>query len=409
MSPETLRAVLDADAMARAAAHVLALAGAAPGPAVLAWQWIKPGRHFNVCWRFGDDAAAPWVSAFVLSPEQADAAARRAGPHRCGGAPDPACGACATARPAPDLLLQRFPLDYRLPTLPACLDPAAVGAALGSPVQACRLASYRPGMRCQIAYQLADGRVLFGKVAVEREPGAAFAGLQRVHAALRDHPHLRAPAPVAYLPALDLTLAAAARGQSLLAAAPDAASRRRAWRRIARALADLHALPSAGVARVHAPADELALATAWAAQAAVVVPELAAALHDAAARAAATLPTPGPARALVHRDFYDRQVLLDGESAPIAILDLDTVCRGDAELDLGNCAAHLLLRALQEGRPYDAGEAAEFLAAYPAPADPGLVAWYRRATLARLAAIYALRPRWRALVPALCAAAEAER
>ena len=401
MAPDTLRAVLDADAMTRAAAQLPSLAGAPLGPAALAWQWIKPGRHFNVCWAFGaTDDTAPWVSAFVLAPDQADAAARRAG----------AAGrADATARPAPDLLLQRFPLDYRLPTLPACLDAAAVGAALGSPVRATRVASYRPGMRCQIAYQLADGRALFGKVAVEREPGAAFAGLQRVHAALRDHPHLRAPAPVGYLPALGLTVAEAAPGRALAAAAPDAASSRRAWQRIARALADLHALPSADVARAHAPTDELALATAWVTQAAAVVPALAGALHRAAASAAASLPAPRPARALVHRDFYDNQVLLDGEDTPIAILDLDTLCRGDAELDLGNCAAHLLLRALQDGRPDDDGESAAFLAAYPAPADAGLVAWYRRATLARLAAIYALRPRWRALVPALCAAAEAGR
>jgi hypothetical protein len=66
------------------------------------------------------------------------------------------------------------------------------------------------------------------------------------------------------------------------------------------------------------------------------------------------------------------------------------------------------LRALQDGGsdPGDVGDAAAvFLDAYPAPADPALVAWYRRATLTRLAAVYALRPRWRVLTPALCAAA----
>ena len=87
-------------------------------------------------------------------------------------------------------------------------------------------------------------------------------------------------------------------------------------------------------------------------------------------------------------------------------LDLDTVCQGDGEIDVGNFCAHLVLRALQAGSSTEAAErlgemlVASYRTARPA-ADPRRVAWYRASALLRLACVYALRPWWHGLAPAL--------
>jgi hypothetical protein len=89
------------------------------------------------------------------------------------------------------------------------------------------------------------------------------------------------------------------------------------------------------------------------------------------------------------------------------LLDLDTAA-SDGEIDVANFCAHLVLRALQSPSsawdPILLGEA--FVEAYRtrrAIARP-LLDWYRGSALLRLACLYALRPRWRALAPQLAAA-----
>ena len=46
-----------------------------------------------------------------------------------------------------------------------------------------------------------------------------------------------------------------------------------------------------------------------------------------------------------HRDFYDKQILLDGKK--LTVIDWDTFAMADPTLDFGNFTAHLKLRALQ--------------------------------------------------------------
>lgn len=407
MSPEQLRPLLDPAHIAALAAPIPALRERRITAAELVAFWIKPGRHFNACYELQLEPPGVRrlrVSAFAMDAAAIEAVLAKLGPHRCAAAPAVRCQPCATARAAPTLVLQLFPFDYRLPTLPACLRPARVRAALGGDAEivTCEPIGYRPGMRCQIRYGRSDGSVRFGKLAVERQPGQAFATLQRIHAALPGDAALATPVPVRYVPELGLSVVCAATGRPLHDAPFDPA----ALARVAPALARLHALALDGIDRVHAPAHELALLGTWVELVAALLAEHREGLQAGLAALTAAQPSQVAPRALIHRDFYDTQVLLTGD--PVTILDLDTLCLGDPEIDLGNFCAHLWLHARQAGDTGAAAAAeAAFLAAYPAPAHTARVAWYRRASLLRLACIYALRPRWRHLSPSLIAAAEA--
>jgi hypothetical protein len=104
----------------------------------------------------------------------------------------------------------------------------------------------------------------------------------------------------------------------------------------------------------------------------------------------------GPA----HRDFHDGQVLID--RGGVSVLDFDTLCLAEPALDLANMLVHLELRALQRLCEPAWAEAAgaALLEGYGARADERL-RLYADATRLRLACVYAFRPRWGAVVPAL--------
>ena len=97
--------------------------------------------------------------------------------------------------------------------------------------------------------------------------------------------------------------------------------------------------------------------------------------------------------ALVHRDFYDKQILVGQDST--TLIDFDTLSLGDAALDIGNFLAHLQLLRLQGLGEFTDAEAA-FLAGY-GDTDPDMeqrIAVYTAATRLRLACLYSFWPRW---------------
>ena len=101
--------------------------------------------------------------------------------------------------------------------------------------------------------------------------------------------------------------------------------------------------------------------------------------------------------ALIHGDFYDKQVLYSRSRT--VVLDWDQLAPGDPARDVGNFSAHATWRAVQhpESEAAIAGGVEAFFAAYR-PTDSGFddrLDWWEHATRVRLAAIYALRPRWR--------------
>src|SRR5207244_75081 len=153
------------------------------------------------------------------------------------------------------------------------------------------------------------------------------------------------PRPRAYLPELNLLLTEPVEGEpllDLLRAAPS----RNVVGRVATALAAFHALGVPEVDRRFGPADDLAIVRAWVPLIGGIFPRLASPLGSALAGLERAAPHDAVAvPALVHRDFYDKQVLVG--TSTIGFLDLDTVCQGDGEIDVGNFCAHLVLRALQ--------------------------------------------------------------
>jgi hypothetical protein len=113
----------------------------------------------------------------------------------------------------------------------------------------------------------------------------------------------------------------------------------------------------------------------------------------------------GAPSALIHRDFYDKQVLYATDR--VTLLDCDGATMGDPALDYGNFMAHLTLRMRQTPEHAALIEAARqgFAESYGANDDEFLAraCWWKSSALTRLASLYSLRPRWRRLTPALLA------
>ena len=173
-------------------------------------------------------------------------------------------------------------------------------------------------------------------------------------------------------------------------------------RRAAEVIAHLHGCDTRWVRR-HTPDDELATAERWARFAANVRPALLARLQQAldGLRASAAKLQAG-AYVPSHRDFYDKQILVDGEHS--ALLDLDMACLAEPELDLGNFLAHLHLRELQGSLSGAGPLSIEFTRHYWARGgviEPVRLEFYEACTHLRLACVYLVRPQWTGLTDRL--------
>jgi aminoglycoside phosphotransferase (APT) family kinase protein len=187
-------------------------------------------------------------------------------------------------------------------------------------------------------------------------------------------------------------------GESLLQSL-EADARPDLVKRAAEVIAHLHVRNTRWVRR-HTADDELATVARWVRFASSVSPalhaRLAKALDDLQAAAALM-----PAGRYVpsHRDFYDKQILVDGERS--VLLDLDTACLAEPELDIGNFLAHLQLRELQGGLDGAGPLSVEFTRHYweaGGAIDPERVEFYQACTHLRLACVYLARPQWTGLV-----------
>lgn len=328
-------ALLDPERMADLFSRLPALRRRRVIGAEVASLWVKPGRHFHAAYRLSlASRREPLVaSALVLQkapPAPVSVTARR-----------------RTSFTSPGLMLQLFPSDHRLPTLEDCLHPVRLGGTLGAQVRSCAVASYRPGRRCQIRYSTGEGE-LYGKVAVEAEPGSTFALHRRIHAELsRIADDIGVPEPVERVAPLHLSLVRAAPGRSLYDALRQGEELGGTIRRLGRQTARFHGLETGGRERVHGPYEETALVRSWTELTSALFPKLAPLLSAAMTSLAAAAPAVREPRAFVHRDFYDKQIILAGEG--FTLLDLDTACRGDPEIDAANFCAHLHLRSIQTG------------------------------------------------------------
>ncbi len=372
----------------------------------LSSMWVKPGRYFNASYRLSGARSqaglGEMASLFALGA-QADKARRRMGPHNHSDRRDSrSCARCASVVASEGLLIQLFPFDYRLPTLARCHDPSAVSAVFGSPVREVLPTTYRAGMRCQIEYQLEDGQRVFGKVAFERVPGRNFRQQRLIYAAARQGTgELGVARPRCFDGHLGLSVVDAAAGKPLDEGYLDGTAKG-VLPRVARALAELHSLDAVPGDRTHGVCEEVTLLASWVELISVLFPGLGRQLKSALDGLKTSAPESGGGVSLVHRDFFDKQVLVSDDS--VVFLDLDTACAGEAEIDLANFCAHLRLRSWQAEDILDDGTLVEsFLGAYPNEFSREKFEWYRRATFLRLACVYSLRAPWQSLIPALIA------
>lgn len=103
---------------------------------------------------------------------------------------------------------------------------------------------------------------------------------------------------------------------------------------------------------------------------------------------------------LVHRDFHDKQLIIDGDGG--TLIDLDLAAAGPPALDPGNIIAHLRLRSLKGAKlPWHeiALEISRGLSTDRV--DRGELRIWTAATLMRLSLIYARRRREPGLIDAL--------
>jgi hypothetical protein len=172
-------------------------------------------------------------------------------------------------------------------------------------------------------------------------------------------------------------------------------------------------------AAVHAVEDEVAVLQKWAARVNAIAPELSQAWDRHFPDVCADLDAPATPSALLHRDFYDKQVIIDlnlpnrqatsniapepdippsrATKSPIGIglLDFDTLAYGEAALDIANALVHFELRAYQAHcTPSQAAIAqTAFLSGYsPTESTIARIPAYAKATRLRLACVYLCRP-----------------
>ncbi len=409
-----MRALLDASGMRGVLARIplFATRAALLKDVSLERVWVKPGRHFHASYRIQLDTEGGRVETLAqagLLHDRTQASHVRGtileippGVLRSGGPARWDAGLSTAFVESPPALVQLFPWDYRLPALPLALDIGRLEAELAPlTFRSCEVAGYWPGMRCQIRYHLGDpGGTLYGKVV----PPAAGAALRRNGAAIAEKVGngavLATPKQFAELPQLNLMLTEPVEGSALIDLLRDGGGVE-AVPRVAAALALFHSFDVSGIEGQFQPEDDLAVVGPWVVLVSAVFPDLAAALEEAMARLQKALPAAAPAAcSLVHRDFYDRQVLVS--PSRIAFLDLDTACRGHPEIDVANFCAHLVLRSLQWHSRANTFARLEndFATHYHRlrpDTDVNLLSWYRASALLRLACVYSLRPWWHSL------------
>jgi len=414
MTAAEIRVLLDAGAMRGVLERIpLVASGTAQlRDVALERLWVKPGRHFHASYRIQLDTEGGRVEtlaqAGLLRDRTHEAEVRGAPPDvpraalRAGG---PACWEprLSTALVEwPPVLVQLFPWDYRLPTLPLAFDLGRLETELAPlRLRSCDVAGYWPGVRCQIRYRLGGpGGTLYGKVVPRGASGALGRSLAAIEEKVGDGTLLVTPRRHAELPELNLLLTEPVEGRAFTDLLRDGDGAE-AIPRVAAALALFHSLPLTGIEGQFLPDDDLAVVGPWVTLVSTVFPALAAGLEEALARLRCRVPAgEAAAGSVVHRDFYDRQVLV-GPSR-IAFLDLDTVARGHAEIDVANFCAHLVLRSLQWHSRADAFAPLrdEFVGRYRGlrpGTDANLLSWYLASALLRLACVYSLRPWWHTL------------
>lgn len=260
--------------------------------------------------------------------------------------------------------------DKDLPTLPLALDFAQVRPAFKHAFptlsaagfvrpKSIRVVRHKPGRRAVVEYDvhirengIITGRLtLIGKVRARRYGNEGF----RLQQALWDAglntdsgDNIAVPEPLGIIPEFRMWFQRKVSGRTaeVVFSRATTAEGVALARRVAEAIVKVH---RSGVPteKAHAMADELRILRTCFEKVKALRPDWAVRLDRlfvACENAGAALPA--PAACGIHRDFYQSQVIVDGER--LWLLDFDLYCLGDPGLDVGNFIGHLTEQALRE-------------------------------------------------------------
>ena len=307
-------------------------------------------------------------------------------------------------RSAEGLLIVPFPLDIKLPHLCSAMAPDQAERKLresgflsgAQSATAAEVLRYVPGKRCQIRYHFrarSEPETLLGKTFKDGRGRTLNRRMNQVHDLYRlnGNPELAAPRSPGYLDEWKMVVQEDVPATTLKELARTEALEEEHLTRAAQCLAVLHR-SSLRFDNYYSVEKELALLQS---------------AHEQLQHAG--FASPSRRRLLkeillwgeglnlsslcpVHRDFYDKQVLIHGSR--LWLIDLDTLTCGPPEIDLANFVAHLYLRSLQ-GFQFPLEQWAElFLDSYGRSAsrpDAFLVRFFLAAAFFRLGCRYTFR------------------
>ena len=303
------------------------------------------------------------------------------------------------------VLVVPFPLDSKLPHLLEATDPDEVTKRLrglgllqvSAAHAVCRaeVLRYASGRRCQIRYHLRHGDPvrLLGKTFRDDRGRVIGDVMNQVASLFRGHGNtdLLAPRAPAYLPEWRMAIQEHVPGSTLNRLLRKRTLEESALARAGECLAVLHC-SSLLLSGLHSVEHELKLLES-------VHARLQKAGYDCPIRERLLTQIRRfggelrPTRLCpVHRDFHDKQLLIQGPR--LWLIDLDTATTGPPEIDVSNFVAHLRLRSLQGLQSGDAGREALFLKSYQngtPPLDPDLLDFFLASTFFRLSCRYRLR------------------
>ena len=368
-----LAAALDCEAMRGALAGALGCRADAIAECAIERVKYRPGRSALVLYRVAAGEAGPSRETLVY----------------------------ATVYPA-GTTLRVFPDDRKLPGLRLLGDAGRLRGTLLPEVVRSRWGAVLEPQRCTVsrvsyfpehAYTarvdvgLGEGRdwALYAKTQFTARGARTFAALQRLwQTRASREAHLRHARPVLYQKTVSTLWQEGLSGSTLEALATQGRLDPMLALRVGEAVAALHgvadidALESRDtrtcVARLHEVPGVLG----------AVLPELAARVRNVVERLESCAPQDEAAAVTLHGDLHLNNILVD--SGGVGLVDLDDLCRGPAELELGSFVAALLYRALLHGERADADEAvAPFLEGYQAgarrPISAPHVRWHAAAAL----------------------------
>jgi hypothetical protein len=354
----------------------------------------EPAKHLQVerCWPIGEDGIRmQWsvslkneqrVNVFgCIDPNRHEALAKAARKSPEGGLWDPDTS----------MLLHLPETDPRLPQLAEALKPELMSEHLhpltGGEIQSIELRGYKPARRATLVYQDTRKNCYIGKL---------FKSAADAHLIADRHSNLAdalsadstsgvtVPRVLTVIAPLNMVVFDAAPGR-----VPKPLSREKDLAKLLGTLSRLHRTELNGLPRFGI-ADEFKVIQRWTGIVSRLEPVLSQ-QTDAILERLKLLAQPDrmPTISLIHRDYYEKQLLLGQDGS--TVLDLDTLAYGPAEIDLGNLLAHLLLAGNLQRKKADHRILLKKTQDHYPTADPTDLRLYTVTSLIRISFVHSFR------------------